>query len=139
MDWKFFLGVFGAVGAWLWSVYTWRKNQVVQRAQNEYQRKEQLYREMLKSMAVFYTGGAQPVGAGPFLEQYRLAWLYAPDDVIRAIEAFLITQKPEVPADQKDRLGQVALAELVSLVRRDLFAAAKLPTRLTAADFRHYS
>ncbi len=139
MDWKFFLGVIGAVGAWLWSVYTWRKNQDVQRAQNEYQRREQLYREMLKSMAVFYKGVGQLAGAGSFLEQYRLAWLYAPDEVIRAIEAFLVTQKTEIPADQKDQLGRKALAELVSSVRKDLFAMAKLSTTLAAADFGHYS
>jgi len=139
MDWKFFLGAIGAVGAWLWSVYTWRKNQVVERAQKEYQRKEQLYREMLKSIAVFYKGANQSAGASSFLEQYRLAWLYAPDDVIRAIEKFLLTQKPDVPADQKDQLGQKALAELVATVRSDLFATAKLPTALTVADFGHYN
>jgi hypothetical protein len=139
MDWKFFLGVIGAVGAWLWSVYTWRKNQDVQRAQNEYQRKEQLYREMLKSMIVFYKGANPMVGTGSFLEQYRLAWLYAPDEVIRAIEAFLGTQKSEIPADQKSQLGQKALAVLVASKRSDLFATAKLPTTLTAADFGHYS
>ena len=139
MDWKFFIGVIGAVGAWLWSVYTWRKNQDVQRAQNEYQRKEQLYRELLKCMVVFYKRDGQSAGAGSFLEQYRLAWLYAPDEVIRAIEAFLITQKPDIPADQKSELGQRALAELVSSVRKDLFATAKLPTMLSSMDFGHYS
>jgi hypothetical protein len=138
MDWKFLLGLVGATGAWLWSVYTWHENQKAQRAQNEYQRKEQLYREMLKALAVFYKGPQQPPGAaGPFLEQYRLAWLYAPDEVVHAIDAFFATQK--LPADQKDKLGQKALAELVSSVRGDLFVTAKLPTTLTASDFRHYS
>ena len=95
---------------------------------------------MLKSMAVFYKGASQSAGAGSFLEQYRLAWLYAPDDVIRPIEAFLVTQKPGVPADQRDPLGQKALAELVSsVVRKDLFATAKLPTTLSASDFGHYN
>jgi hypothetical protein len=56
MDWKLLLGAMGAVAAWLWSVYTWRENQALQRSQSEYQRKEQLYREMLKSMAAFYKG-----------------------------------------------------------------------------------
>jgi hypothetical protein len=139
MDWKFLFGVIGATGAWLWSVYTWRKNQDVQRAQDEYKRKEQLYREMLKAMGVFYKGATQSTGTGSFLEQHKLAWLYAPDDVIRAIEAFLVTQKPDVPAEQKDQLGREALARLVSSVRRDLFATARLPTALTASDFGHYS
>jgi hypothetical protein len=57
---------------------------------------------------------------------------------MRAIEGVLATQKPEVPADQKDVLGGKALAELVSSVRQDLFATAKLPTALTASDFGHY-
>jgi len=59
MDWKFFLGVTGAVGAWLWSVYTWRKNQSVQRAQSEYRRNEPLYLKMLKSIPAFYKGASQ--------------------------------------------------------------------------------
>ena len=93
---------------------------------------------MLKSIRIFYKGNASP-GAGAFLEQYRLAWLYAPDDVIRAIEAFLITQTQNVQAEQKNQLGQEALRQLVSSIRKDLFATAKLPTTLTAADFSHYS
>jgi hypothetical protein len=141
MDWKFLIGAGGAVAAWLWSVWTWHKNQALVRSQNEYQRKEQLYRDMLKSTTVFYKGASVPASppVASFLEQYRLAWLYAPDDVIQAFDSFLNTQKSDKSAEQKDQLGQKALAELVSAVRKDLFNTAKRPTELRATDFGHYS
>jgi hypothetical protein len=139
MDWKFLLGVIGPLVVWLWSVYTWRKNQDVQRAQNEYQRKDQLYREMLKSISTFYKGASPSVGVAQFLEQYRLAWHYAPDDVIGAVGGFLDTQKADIPAVQKNTLGQQALAELVASVRKDQFTTAKLITTLRASDFKHHN
>lgn len=139
MDWKFLITAGGTVCAGLWSVYTWSQNQALQRAQSEYQRKEQLYREMLKSVAVFYKGVSVPgqAGAAAFLEEYRLAWLYASDDVIRALNSFLGTQDANRTPEEKDRLGQKALAELVLAVRKDLFNTAKRPTNLTEAEFRH--
>ena len=139
MDWKFLLGLIGPIGAFLWSVYTWRTNQDAQRAQNEYQRKEQLYRELLRSVTVFYKGTSPPQDTGPFLEQYRLSWLYAPDDVVRALETFLRTQKQETPATQRDEMGQKALSELVAAIRNDLFGTVRIRTKLSASDFGHYS
>lgn len=88
-------------------------------------------------MNVFYKGFAGGSGAINFVEQYRLAWLYAPDDVVRAIETFLATQKPDKTPEEKDKLGAAALAELVFAVRSDLFNTARLQTGLTSADFMH--
>jgi hypothetical protein len=142
MDRKSYASVIGAVVAWLWSVYTWRKNQDAERAQKEYQRKELLYREMFKSMVVFYKNNSG--AAVPFIEQYRLAWLYAPDEIIRSLAAFMAAAKlppppGSIPADANEQLRAKALAELVASARKDLFATTKLPTVLTAADFQHYS
>jgi hypothetical protein len=145
MDWKFLLGAVGAIGAWLWSVSTWSESQKLQRAQTEYLRKEQLYRELLKSMVGFYDRQAQPTGAtgvSSFLELSRLAWMYAPDDVVRAIEEFLKTQmgsEPSAPASPKVREGELALAKVVLALRSDLLATAKRPvTQLLPGDFGHY-
>lgn len=139
MEWKFAVGIVGAIATWLGSVYMWWQNQRSQRAQNEYQRKEQLYGAMLKSMSVFYKGSGQGGDVRLFLEQYRLAWLYAPDDVIQALRSFLDTLKPEVPPQEKDRLGGEALARLVCSIRKDLFSISSLSTKLSAKDFAHYS
>ncbi len=92
MDWQFFVGVVGGIGAWCWSVFVWLKSQSQQRAQDEYNRKEKLYRELLTSLSAFYKGG-KPADATQFVEQTRLAWLYAPDGVVNNLYAFLNTQQ----------------------------------------------
>lgn len=92
VDWKYLVGVLGALAAWIWSVYTWHKAQEAQRDQNEYSRKEGLYRELMRTLSAFYKGGPA-TGTAPFLEQYRLSWLYAPDDVIQVLKDFVESQK----------------------------------------------
>ncbi|MFY9727937.1 MAG: hypothetical protein WAJ87_20755 [Bryobacteraceae bacterium] len=149
MDWKFLIGIFGASGAWLWSVYTWRRSQAAQRTQNEFIRKEALYRDLLRTLVTFYKSGAN-TGTAPLLEQYRLAWLYAPDAVVNRLRSLLETQKID-PAEshmteeqkktiaaRRDEQGSRAFAEAVAAMRADLFATSDKSTRLTAADFRHY-
>ena len=132
MDWKFLLSIAGGLAAWVWSVYTWRKSQVAQRAQNEFSRKETLYRDLLRSINVSYKGGPG-TGIAIVLEQYRLSWLYAPDAVIKSFNAFCESQKIDESAEKqmslqqqqeiKDRRsvsGAGTLAELVCAIRRDL-------------------
>ena len=150
MDWKYFLGIVGAAAAWIWSVYTWHRSQAAQRAQNEYTRKEGLYRELLRTMTVLYKGGPQ-TGVGPFTEQYRLSWLYAPDDVVRILnsltesltidpaEAHMPPEQRQVNAQNRDKSGAKHLALLVAAIRRDLFETAGRKTELTDVDVRHYS
>lgn len=150
MDWKHSVGILGASAAWIWSVYTWYRSQAAQRTQSEYNRKEALYRELLRTLNVFYKGGPR-TGAGPFLEQYRLAWLYAPDNVIRILNTLANTLKVD-PSEQRmssDQLrhiqqardvnGAQALSELVAAIRKDLMDTAGKQTKLAAADFGHYS
>jgi len=150
MDWKSLLGIAGAVAAWIWSVFTWYKSQVEQRSQHEFARKESLYKELLRVLSVFYKGGPK-TGAEPFLEQYRLSWIYAPDDVVRALNSFLDTQKIEAteellpPHEQaairsrRDACGSQKLASLITAMRRDVFQSAGKKTDLTPLDVRHCS
>ena len=135
MDWQFLAGVFGGILAWCWSVFVWFRSQSQQRAQVEYDRKEKLYRELLTDLSAFYKGGT--ADATPFLEQTRLAWLYAPDDVINNLYAFLNTQKPDVPKARKDSEGRRTMAKLVAAIRTDLFDTVKKTTQLSASDFQH--
>ena len=136
MDWQFLVGVSGGIGAWCWSAFVWLRSQSQQRAQDEYNRKEKLYRELLTSLPAFYKGGT-PADATQFVEQTRLAWLYAPDDVINNLYAFLNTQKPDVPKPRKDSEGRRTMANLVSAIRTDLFDTVKKTTQLSASDFQH--
>jgi len=138
MDWKFFVGLVGSVSAFCWSVFVWAKSQSQQRAQEEFTRKEKLYRELLVSVSAFYKGNTA-VSSKAFLEQVRLAWLYAPDDVIAKLYRFTSTQKADLAATTQDLEGARMLAELVAAIRLDLFRTIKKQSRLTAADFQHLS
>lgn len=149
VDWKYVLSIFGASAVWIWSVYTWHRSQAAERRQREYNRKEGLYRELLRTLNVFYNGGPQ-TGPGPFLEQYRLAWLYAPDNVIRILNRLAETLKvnsseQRMSPDQllkirqsRDVEGGQILSELVAAIRKDLLESAGKRTKLAAVDFGHY-
>ena len=150
MDWNYVVGIFGALATWAWSVYTWYRSQSAQRNQNEYTRKEGLYRELLRTLNVFYRGGPQ-TGTEPFLEQYRLAWLYAPDNVIKILNVLADILKVDssesvMSPDQlhqaqraRDVNGAQALSELVIAIRKDLLSTGGKGTKLGSADFCHYS
>lgn len=149
-NWKYFLSAFGATLVWICSVWTWFRSQAAERKQREYNRKEGLYRELLRTLNVFYKGGPQ-TGAEPFLEQYRLAWLYAPDDVIRILNrlAGVLTINLSEQCMSPDQLlliqkardvdGAQILSELVAAIRKDLLESAGKRTQLAAVDFGHYT
>jgi len=136
MNWELLLAVVGLAGAWLGSVVSWLRSQAQRRADEEYVRREGLYLQLLTALSAFYQGGT-PDGVAAFTTQTRLAWLYAPDEVIRALYAFLDTQKGDVPSERKNSEGRRTMAELVSAIRTDLFHTTGKETQLTAADYKH--
>jgi hypothetical protein len=150
VDWKYLVGILGASAAWIWSVFTWYKSQAAQRTQVEYNRKEGLYRELLRTLTVFYKGGPA-TGVAPFLEQYRLSWLYAPDDVVKILnslaeslkidpaEGQMTQEQQQRLRDDRDKRGGQNLALLVAAIRSDLFGTAEKKTELSATEFGHYS
>lgn len=84
------------------------------------------------------------------MEQYRLAWLYAPDNVIRILsrlaEALKVNSSEQcMSADQllqirqsREVEGRQILSELVAAIRQDLLESAGKQTKLAAVDFGHY-
>jgi hypothetical protein len=151
VDWKYIVGILGALAAWIWSVFTWFRSQAAQRAQSEFNRKEGLYRELLRTVTVFYKGGPT-TGVAPFLDQYRLAWLYAPDDVVKILTSLAESLKIDLEAEiqmtqeqqrqrheDRNKGGAQAIALLVAAIRKDLFETAGKKTALAASDFGHYS
>jgi len=141
-DWQWFVSAIGGILAWLWSVFVWHRTQKQQRAQEDYKRKEQLYRELLKQLENFYkTSGAsqKQSGIASFLQEVRLAWLYAPDNVIQALYEFLDTQREGVPDKEKNEKGSESMAKLVVAIRGDLFRTVNMNTKLTKTEFRHYT
>jgi len=149
-NWKYFISLVGGSLVWVWSVYAWSRSQAAERRQREYNRKEGLYRELLRTLNVFYKGGPQS-GPGSFLEQYRLAWLYAPDNVIgilnRLAEILTIDSSEQcLSPDQQHQFrqrrdvdGAKVLSELVVAIRQDLLKSAGIRSKLAANDFGHYS
>lgn len=61
----------------------------------EYKRKEERYTGMLKSMQGFYKDIGNKDAKQKFINEFNLAWLYASDDVIRAVNKFFNTIKAE--------------------------------------------
>jgi len=150
VDWKYFLGIIGASAAWMWSVYTWHRSQAAQLAQSEYNRKEGLYRELLRTMTVLYKGGPQN-GVALFTEQYRLSWLYAPDEIVQILnsltdsltidpaEGQMTAEQRQRNAESRDKGGAKHIALLVAAIRKDLFRTAGKKTELSSTEVRHYS
>lgn len=119
----------GAVGAWV-------INEKRKRASEEYQRKEERYRELLGALRGFYITDRDPRAVQTFLDQLNLCWLYCPDNVIRSAYAFVDTVSTGVLRTDEEK--ELAVGELVAAIRHDLVSRRIVKrTRLSAADFRH--
>ena len=83
--WKFSAPLFGAILAWF--LNEWRK-----RIWEQYQRKEESYKELIRCLKGFYVGvpNSQELKS-EFLNKLNKCWLYCPDEVILNGYAFLDT------------------------------------------------
>lgn len=128
--WKFTAPLLGAVLAWF--ANEWRK-----RVADQYQRKEESYKQLLRSLRGFYVG-APNAGElkAEFLNQLNIAWLYCPDHVIKKGYAFLDTVHTEKVCSDEEK--EKALGGFVAAIRQDLLSRQLVRgTKLTADDFRH--
>lgn len=126
--WKFSVPLFGAVVAWL--VNEWRK-----RIWEQYQRKEEGYKELLRCLKGFYVGSSAELKS-EFLNQLNRCWLYCPDNVIKKGYAFLDTvHTSSLSSDQKK---EKAMGDFVAAIRSDLLSRKLVrKTLLTGEDFKH--
>ena len=123
---KFFVPAVGAVIAWFVDRHQ-------RRSLDQYQRKEERYRELLKSLPGFYVQSANTTFKQAFLDQVNLSWLYCPDEVIRKLYAFLETTRTAQPDDVK----QKALGEMIVAIRKDLLSRhVANRTNLTGSEFK---
>lgn len=128
--WKFAAPLFGAIVAWF--VNEWRK-----RVWEQYQRKEESYRELLRCLKGFYVGAnnANELKA-EFLNQLNRCWLYCPDDVILKGYAFLNTVHTSNPST--DEVKEKAMGDFVASIRNDLLSRKLVTnTNLCGKDFKH--
>jgi len=94
---------------------------IYQRAWDRQQARIERYEAILDSLPGFTQGRLNPNQIDDVLKEFRRLWLFAPDDVIKAANAF-------VAAAEKGETKRPALAELVLAMRRDVsFKAVLFP------------
>jgi len=113
---------------------TWSCNAAAERAQRDYQRREQSYTALISSLGGFHVGGPA-LDKAQFIDQLNLCWLYCSDQVIRDANAFLATV--ESGSQSKDEQRKAAMKQLVTSIRRDLILGKPVAsTELGPNDFR---
>ena len=93
------------------------------------QRKEKRYEGLLHALTGFYVDAADRRKRESFLDEWRMAWLYCPDRVVRAGNRFLATVQEGSATNEESR--RVALSDFVSAIRTDLHRMS----RLSGSDF----
>lgn len=138
--WKFSVPLLGAVIAWFFN--EWRK-----RIWEQYYRKEESYKELLRCLEGFHES-AEPVEAQKlktsFLSEVNKCWLYCPDDVINKIYHFLELSKkhtfdsPEEREANRDAIED-AVGVIIASVRKDLLSRKLVKkTKLSEKNFKLY-
>lgn len=117
------------------AIIVWSLNECAKLKWEKHKRKEDRYKGFLESVSGFYVSSHDSHDAGQkekFIKELRLAWLYCPDEVIRAGNAFLdaVTTGAGTSDDDKEQ----ALADFELALRRDLYGK----TKLTIRDFRSF-
>jgi Pyruvate/2-oxoacid:ferredoxin oxidoreductase delta subunit len=123
---KFFLPLAGGVIAWF-------LNERRKRAWEEYQKKEEHYRELVRTVRGFYVETSDPKLKNEFLEQLKQCWLYCPDEVITTFLNSVHAQKTSTDEDRERTLGDFIVA-----IRRDLLSRKiTRRTKLLGKDYQH--
>ncbi|MBX9675741.1 MAG: hypothetical protein K2V71_03950 [Methylotenera sp.] len=129
--WKIVLPALAAVIAWL-------SNERSKLIWEQYKRKEENYKELLRCLKGFYVGTQDKELKGQFIHQVNLLWLYAPDDVIETTYQFL--EKVKTGANSADNAKELACGALVEAIRKDLLKRRIVnKTTLNASDFRNFT
>src|SRR5258708_25831543 len=104
--------VFPALAA----VVVWFLNERSKLAWEQYKRKEENYKELLRCLRGFYVSNQDRHLKLEFVHQVNLLWLYAPDHVVKAAYQFL--RKIQTAAQDKE----FAFGYLVAAARADLLS-----------------
>jgi len=117
------------------AVIAWFANEWRKRAWEQYQRKEENYKALLRASRGFYTNAQDTAKKATFLEQVDLCWLYCTDEVIQKVYAFLETVKTGATTTEADRA--YAFGALMVAIRQDLLKRkVARTTSLKPADYR---
>lgn len=118
------------------AISVWYLNETSKRKLEEYERKEENYKELLRTLRGFYVTGQDTELKEEFLHQVKLCWLYAPDEVIKKAYEFLSLVKTSATATNEKT--ELSVGELVAAIRTDLISRKIVKkSKLKAEDFEH--
>jgi hypothetical protein len=128
--WKFAAPLFGAIIAWF-------VNERRKREWEQYQRKEESYKELLRCLKGFYVGAEQRNEfIGEFLNQVNRCRLYCPDDVI--LNGYTILNTVHASNSSTDVEKEKEMGDFVASIRNDLLSRKLVrSTKLCGKDFKH--
>ena len=127
---KFAIPAAGAIIAWF-------VNERRKVRWEQYQRKEERYKELLNYLKGFYAHSRNTDMKAKFVDQVHLCWLYAPDEVIRCANAFLDTFMASRIPLATDEEKKNALGEFILAIRKDMLNRRLITTTsLTRSDWK---
>jgi len=137
-----FLDIMTSVDFWkivvpvLAAMLVWALNETSKRRGEEYKRREESYKELIRTSRGFYVSSAKSDLKTAFLDQLNLCWLYSPDEVIQKAYAFLHLVSTGVQSSDSEK--ELAMGDLFAAIRKDVLRRKIVrSTALGAADFKH--
>lgn len=126
------------------TVIVWFLTERYKRNQEQYVRKLESYKGLIKSIPGFYVGfatedkGASKSMIANFIDELNQCWLYCPDDVIHKGHKFLSTVRTGNKTPDMDK--EKALGEFIVAIREDLLSRKLVKkTELTSKHFQIHS
>jgi len=130
------LGFWTIVAPLFLAILAWHLNERAKRKWEEYGRKEERYKELLRTLKGFYVTTPDPKLKEEFIHQVNLCWRYTPDEVIQKAYTFL--DKVHIGANAKAKDREDAVGALVVAIRKDLLSRKTVKkTKLQASDYKH--
>jgi hypothetical protein len=105
------------------TVYMWKTDKQKERAFELYKRKEEKYSKLLEYLDAFYSDTEDFNKRTTFVQEYRLIYLYCPDEVIRKGNTFLNMVNAKSIKKYSDFEKENAVQEFVLSLRNDLLSS----------------
>lgn len=113
-------------------VIAWIMNEKSKRNWENYKRKEERYIRLIENLDGFYAQSSD-IHVSKFVNELRLCWLYASDNVISAANNFIVTIHYQSECSDREKLDSIG--KLALEIRKDL---KNMKTKLSYKDFLHW-
>ena len=102
----------------------------------QYKRKEESYTTLIKALKGFYVQTENKELRDKFLEQLKLCWLYASDEVIKRWYDFLESVHTNQQSSASEK--EIAIGNFFVAIRKDMLQRKIVKkTKLTGKDYKH--